>query len=118
MRRVALLIDTQCGLCRRTARILRSLDWLGRLIFADVHNAEDRKILALEIPESQLLHSMHMRFKSGVVLSGFPAFRRMCWHIPLLWIVAPVLYLPGVRGIGEWIYEKIAAARRCRWNLG
>ncbi len=42
---------------------------------------------------------------------GFGAFRWMAWRLPLLWLVAPLLYLPGVPYLGQRVYLWIAKRR-------
>jgi predicted DCC family thiol-disulfide oxidoreductase YuxK len=38
----------------------------------------------------------------------------MAWRLPLLWAVAPLLYLPGVPWLGQKVYLWVA---RNRFNL-
>jgi hypothetical protein len=45
------------------------------------------------------------------VYVGFEAFRWMAWRLPLLMLIAPWLYLPGVPAMGAKIYRWIARNR-------
>jgi predicted DCC family thiol-disulfide oxidoreductase YuxK len=45
---------------------------------------------------------------------GFAAFRWMAWRMPLTWGIAPLLYLPGTRWLGNKVYLWVA---RNRYNL-
>lgn len=55
---------------------------------------------------------MHLLTPGGKdLLSGFQAFRWMAWRLPLLWPLAPFLYLPGMATLGQWVYLKIARNR-------
>ena len=43
--RDTLYYDGQCGLCRRSVRVFRALDWLGRLDDADFTQLSDDELL-------------------------------------------------------------------------
>ena len=108
---IQVFYDGHCGLCRRTVRILRRLDWLHRLTFIDFQDGAMRERFAPDIPYERLNRALHIRLPDGTLHEGFFAFRNMCWSIPLLWVLAPLLYLPGVPWIGKKIYARIAARR-------
>ena len=38
---------------------------------------------------------MHVVTASGSVETGFDAYRAISWSVPLLWPIAPLLYVPG-----------------------
>ena len=42
---------------------------------------------------------------------GFFAFRWIAGRLPLLWIVWPVLWLPGMGKFGVWAYDTVARNR-------
>jgi hypothetical protein len=48
---------------------------------------------------------------AGRIYHGFGAFRWMAWRLPLLWALAPFLYLPGIPTLGQRIYLWIARNR-------
>lgn len=99
--------DGRCGLCRRTTRWLRRLDWLGRLEFRDftAHPGE------LPVPMESALRGMPMRTREGRVLNGFDAVRRAAAQTPLGCLPSLLLYVPGVAHAGRWAYGVIAANR-------
>lgn len=94
-------------MCRRTTRILRALDWLGRLEFRDLTAAPD---LPVDIPTA--LAGMPMRTRDGRVLVGFPAVRRALRQTPLGFLPALALHVPGLSHAGERVYGRVAANRR------
>lgn len=99
--------DGQCGMCRRTVRILRALDWFHHLDFADLTSAPD-----LPVAISDALAGMPMRTAEGRILIGFPAVRRALARTPLGLPVALILFLPGLSSLADRAYRFIAASRR------
>ncbi|MBL9033034.1 MAG: DUF393 domain-containing protein [Phycisphaerae bacterium] len=99
--------DGACGMCRRTARTLAALDWLGRLAFEDLTRSRD-----LPVSMDAAMSGMPMRTRDGTVLVGFPAVRRALRQTPLGFVPALMLHLPGVASAGSWAYGHIARRRR------
>jgi predicted DCC family thiol-disulfide oxidoreductase YuxK len=103
------LYDGDCPLCRKSVRILRRLDWLGRL---DYVNA--REITAdsdARLTDAPLLDEMHVLTPAGALHRGFDAFRWLAWRLPVCWSIAPLLYLPGVPWLGHRLYLWVARNR-------
>jgi len=102
--------DGQCDVCRWSRDWLDAWDWWGRLEWVDVHTAP---------PESRppgatlqdLKAALHLMTPGGQVFTGFLAFRWLAWRLPALWLIAPFLYLPGARPLGERLYRWIALHR-------
>ncbi len=106
--RDTLYFDGQCGLCRRSIRIIRSLDWLNRLRFVDSNSLPDDE---LPVPRDDALTGIPMRSRTGKAMIGFPAVRRALVQTPLGAIPAALLFIPGVSHIGARVYNHIAANR-------
>ncbi|HEV3236312.1 MAG TPA: DUF393 domain-containing protein [Gemmataceae bacterium] len=106
------LYDGQCRLCLKSVAALRRLDWLHRL---HLQNARDLDSLPRRDPPlvpEQLLEQMHLLPPGGRrVYRGFEAFRWMAWRLPLLWPLAPFLYLPGMKPLGQHAYLWVARNR-------
>jgi predicted DCC family thiol-disulfide oxidoreductase YuxK len=111
---ITVLYDGDCGLCRRSVFWLAMLDWLRRLRLVNFQNASERASHAPDIPLEQLDRALHIRLADGRTRTGFSAFRALCWHLPALLPLALLLYLPGVKAIGDRVYARVAASRsRC-----
>lgn len=98
--------DAACGLCRRTARLLRALDWLGNLRFRDL--ADDPPVPF----ERAVVEGMPMRTADGRVLVGFPAVRRALRRTPAGFPLAVAMSLPGIDHAGRAAYRAVATHRR------
>jgi predicted DCC family thiol-disulfide oxidoreductase YuxK len=101
------LFDGDCVLCRRTVEILRRLDLFERLRFTNfrAHAPADASL-----SPAALARDMHVIGRGGV-FRGFEAYRRLALILPLGWLVAPLLWLPGMSGIGPRVYGRVAAGR-------
>lgn len=90
----------------------RKLDWLGRLAYIDAHDANQALLAHPLIAGAPLLEEMHLLTPDGTrCYHGFAAFRWLAWKLPLLWLLAPLLYLPGIPGLGQRMYLWIARRR-------
>ena len=105
------LYDGQCPLCQRSVRILRRLDWFHKLTCKDARQEENVPALNPPLDFTRLMAEMHVVTPKQRVFSGFGAFRWMAWRLPALWLVAPLLYLPGIPAIGQKIYFWVARNR-------
>ena len=108
--RSLVLYDGECPLCRKSVALLKRLDWLGRLAFANSRG---------ELPESgvpldrkRLLEEMHVLTPDRQrVYHGFGAFRWIARQMPLTWALVPLLYVPGVPALGQRLYLWVAKNR-------
>jgi predicted DCC family thiol-disulfide oxidoreductase YuxK len=110
------VFDGGCGLCTGTIAVLRRLDVLGRLRFADAGADWIRIASAYPFLNAQsCLTDMHVIVarKQGAfsVETGFDAYRSMAWAVPLAWPLLPLLYVPGVPTVGRRIYRYVASHR-------
>ena len=106
--RDTLYFDGKCGMCRRSVRILKRLDWLNRLAYQDSTSLPDTE---LPVSRDSSLTGMPMRTKNGDALIGFPAVRRALRQTPLGFVPAMILYVPVVSHFGKYCYDIIAARR-------
>lgn len=112
MSKAQLLFDGDCALCRKSVGFLRKLDWLGRLDYVNARDTSQPVLQQPGVAQAPLLEQMHLLAPDGKQLfGGFKAFRWLAWRLPVLWPVAPLLYLPGVPTLGQRVYLWIARNR-------
>ena len=109
MTRAQVLYDGDCGLCQRTVRILRAVDVFNGFEWVDFRKTR------VDVDASRLEDEMAAVF-GGRTYFGFSAYRAMSWRLPIFWPLLPLLYLPGVRPIGDAVYRRVAQRRHgiCR----
>lgn len=104
-----LTFDGHCRLCRKGTAILHRLDIFGRIElvdFTDEKNIPRLKNYDLARAQTEMLFETESGWKGG-----FHAFRKMALSLPLLWLLVPFLYLPGITPIGEAVYRLVAKNR-------
>jgi predicted DCC family thiol-disulfide oxidoreductase YuxK len=111
-KKVTVFYDGRCGLCQRSIFLLKVLDSLHRIIPINFWDAPARKRTAPDLAVKDLDRAMHVRSSDKRTTSGFYGFRTLAWHLPVLWIGLPILYIPGVPFIGKKIYSVIANRRK------
>ncbi len=111
-RKYTVLFDGRCGFCRGSVLVLKSFDFLHRLEFVNLYDKAKREAIAPRVPLARLEQAMHVRTPGGRLYMGFAAFKELSWNLPPLWIVAPLLYLPGMGAVGDAVYAQIAVHRK------
>jgi hypothetical protein len=51
------------------------------------------------------------------VTFGFSAYRALAWRVPAFWLLLPVLYVPGVRYVGDGVYRRVSAGRHASCSV-
>ncbi|MEI7687093.1 MAG: DUF393 domain-containing protein [Planctomycetota bacterium] len=106
------LFDGDCPLCRKSVSWLTWLDWRRALTFVNFRDDGDPIVREAPTTKERLAEEMHVwPARRNRLYHGFGAFRFMAWRLPLLWPLAPFLYLPGVPWLGQKIYLWIARNR-------
>ena len=110
--KAVVLFDGDCAFCQRSVRILKGLDWFGRLAFQNARDQAHWPASAEPLALERLVEEMHVVTPDRQhAYAGFRAFRWMAWRIPLTMLSAPFLYLPGVLWAGNRVYRWIARNR-------
>ena len=106
------LFDGECPLCQRSVAILKKLDWLGQLRFQNARDTKNLPSSDVELNQKKMLEEMHVLTPDRKhAPAGFKAFRWIAWRLPLLFPLAPFLYIPGVPWLGNKVYLWIARNR-------
>ena len=110
--RAVLLYDAACPLCRASVALLRPFDWLGRIELRDARNPSTWPDTPQPLGARRVLDEIHLvSANRRRVWAGFAAARRLAWMLPGLWLVAPLLYVPGVLPLGNVAYRWVARNR-------
>lgn len=114
-RSVVLVWDGNCGFCRRSMRVFKALDVLGRIIAIPSTETSLYKADLDDYDPSVLTVGIWVRARgSRRVYIGFDGFRRAVWVMPVVWVILPFLYLPGATWLGRQAYGWVAK-HRGRW---
>ncbi len=110
--KAVVLYDGDCPFCRKSVAVLRRLDWLGRLAFQSARETDRLPPSEVPLDPKRLLEEMHVVTPDRRhAYAGFRAFRWIAWRLPLTWLIAPLLYLPGVPWVGNRVYLWVAKNR-------
>lgn len=107
------LYDGNCGLCRRTIAILRSLDMLECLRPVNALDAQAVQAAgAAHLDPDAMLRDMHSLEESRTA-AGYASYLRIARRLPPLWPLLPFLHLPLVAAVGRRVYRHVADTRTC-----
>jgi predicted DCC family thiol-disulfide oxidoreductase YuxK len=110
--RAVVLFDGGCAFCLKSVRLLKRLDWLGRLQFEDCRDPTRLPETPVPLDPGRLLEAMHLVTPDRRrVYVGFAAVRWLAWRLPAVAPFAWLLYLPGVPWLGRRLYEWVARNR-------
>lgn len=105
-----LVFDGECDFCRSALLVVRFLDVFRLVTFLDSHDP------------AQLARAEGVRFQDaenaaiavdpkGRQFVGFYAFRAIAWQLPATWLLAPLLYIPGIPWLGRRVYAWVVRNR-------
>jgi predicted DCC family thiol-disulfide oxidoreductase YuxK len=105
-----LVYDGECEFCRSSLLVVRYLDVFEKIKFLDYHNPselEKAKSVSVEEADKSVV-AVDFRDRKR---AGFYAFRQMAGYMPAIWLIIPILYIPGVPLIGKAAYQWVADNR-------
>ncbi len=108
-RRLLVLYDADCGICSRSASLLRRLDRAGHVRLLPLQAARE---IADAPPVEVLLGAMHVRDPDGRWILAGAAWTRIAEEVPLPRPIANVARMPVFSGLVEWTYARVARNRR------
>jgi predicted DCC family thiol-disulfide oxidoreductase YuxK len=105
------IYDGECNFCRSSVASIHRLDCCGgRLSFISLHDprvAERYPDLTYEA----LMERIYVVDQSDRRHGGADAVKYLSRRLPLLWIVAPILHIPGTANLWRWLYQQVARRR-------
>jgi predicted DCC family thiol-disulfide oxidoreductase YuxK len=105
------IYDGECNFCRSQVSNLRRLDCCGkRLSFLSLHDPRVAERYP-DLSHDELMEQMFVVDRSDRRHAGADAFRYLSRRLPLLWVAAPILHIPGTAGLWRWIYRQVAKRR-------
>ena len=110
--RLQVLYDGLCPLCGRAVRLLTRFDLFTRLEFLDFRRIDFNEYNGshmLNLARKDLEEEMFVIFR-GKAYRGFYGYRRIASALPVLWPLAPWLFLPGI-SLGASVYGYVARNR-------
>ena len=108
-RRLTVMYDADCGVCRHTAQTLRTLDRRRMLRFAPFQDFVPTA--AGDPARRELEAALHVRDERGEWHAGGDAALQIARVVPTLAPLALVGRLPGMGRIAEAAYELVARNR-------
>src|ERR1043165_5842195 len=112
MQKARVFYDGDCAFCCKSIGLLKKLDWRGKLHYVNVRNESQPVLHEPPLVGAPLLEQMHVLPADGQkLLGGYRAIRWLSWRLPATWLIAPLLYLPGMTYVGQKIYLWVARNR-------
>ena len=105
--------DGNCGFCSGIVRGLSRLDVFGRVVWIPYQSLEEPPV---GLSWEDLDAAVYLKRGQGRFYRGFYAFRMLSAGIMPLAPLLPLLWLPGVRFLGEALYARIAKNRCHRFG--
>lgn len=109
--RDVVVYDGECNACGVGVKRLYQMDFgRGRLAFLPL---QDPRVLERypNLSYDDLMAQMYVIAPTGEQYGGADAIRYLSRRMPLLWIAAPLLHLPGTAGLWRRMYRLIAKNR-------
>jgi len=108
------LYDGHCSLCLRTVAILRGLDLFQRIQFISFRQPTSPQSYSHTGPPldpAALEREMHVIKPGKGVRAGYDGYVWIASVVPILWLVYPLLRLPGISAMGRGAYAWVARKR-------
>ena len=110
-KRRQLVYDGNCQFCVASVKKIKILDLFGTLECIDLHRVTDLGSYHPRLTKELAMSQLHLIEPYGEMWGGFAVFRRICLSMPMLYILIPVFYFPGMKLLGPWVYKIIAKNR-------
>jgi predicted DCC family thiol-disulfide oxidoreductase YuxK len=105
-----IIFDGQCSFCRAQVERLAAWDRKGRLAFVSLHDPEVARRWP-DLSHEQLMDEMYVVDQQGRRHGGALALRYLARRLPRLWVVLPLLLIPGSLPLWRSLYRWVARRR-------
>ena len=100
--------DGNCGFCSRVVAALSKTDWRNRVAWIPLQSLS---ALPAGLTLADLEQAAYLDTGQGRLHRGFFAFRVLSIRLPLLFVLAPLLWFPGIAPLGVAVYRWVARNR-------
>jgi predicted DCC family thiol-disulfide oxidoreductase YuxK len=104
------IYDGHCKFCTASVRKLHRFDGRGRLAFLSLHDPETSRRYP-DLTYDEMMQYLFVIPADGRRLRGAEGFKYLSTRLPALFWMAPLLYLPGLMPLWQWLYRKFAKTR-------
>ncbi|MBI1839622.1 MAG: DUF393 domain-containing protein [Verrucomicrobia bacterium] len=104
------IYDDRCSFCVFQMRALTWLDWFNRVSLVPASHPDVPQYTPGILPAA-FQEAIHCVTPDGRVYRGARAIRFLCARMPLAWILALILWIPGVIWIAERVYRWVSRNR-------
>ncbi|MEM6691801.1 MAG: DUF393 domain-containing protein [Planctomycetota bacterium] len=104
------IYDGDCVFCRAGVRQVHRLDLGRKLAFLSLH---DPRVASRypNLSHDQLMEQMYIVDQNGTQHGGSEAVKYLSRRLLTLWLVMPILHIPGTAGLWRWGYHQVAKHR-------
>jgi len=106
-----LIYDGHCQFCVASVEKLKVMDLYATLNYSDLHKIENLPEVHPKLNKDLVMSQLQLLESNGVLFGGFFVFRRICFTMPMLYPLIPILYFPGMGILGPLVYQFIAKNR-------
>lgn len=108
MTHIDVLYNRACSVCRAeiTHYETSALASGAPLTFQDLNTAD---LGTWEMTADQAMRRMHARLPDGTIVSGVEAFALIWERLPRYRWLSRIVRVPGIRHLGEFAYNRVAA---------
>jgi len=112
--RPILLYDGSCGFCKWSVEILKKMDLFCVLEYKNFYDYLDSgETLPAGLTSDHVSKRMYLVEEGTDTYGGYIVFRRICWHMPMMFPLIPIIFFPGMGIIGPFLYDLVAKNRKC-----
>ena len=104
------LYDDGCSLCTFQMRVITWIDWFSCVSLVPISSPKAADLAPGVTPE-ELQEAIHCVTPEGRIYRGARAIRFLSARMPLAWLLALILWIPGIIWIAERIYQWISRNR-------